>query len=177
MRIVPSKRYPGLVTHVSDDVHRVHTEALQKEILEDSVEELLDIDYEKMFESRVDETFFQFVELYGKRHGTSGILVLNAHGGTINGQWKFQDGKCQKSVQAWINRNGKSCTAIVLLVCNGGGHDVKSRHALTFIPDTVVGGGISFDLNFRTFHYTLLLPSGEEINNDTIDWHIAQIRN
>lgn len=174
MQIIASKRYPGVITHVSEDIHLAHEALLTDDVLESSVQELLDYDYERIFESNIDETFFQFVELYGRRNGSSGILVLNAHGGTVDGTWKFQDGKRVRSVQNWINKHGKTCTAIVLLVCNAGGHDVRSRHALTFIPDTIVGSGI-LARYLHSFHYTLLLPSGEEIDNNTIDWHVAQL--
>jgi hypothetical protein len=177
MRIVRLSDFPRVVMHVSDDVYSAQEGLLKEGVLESSVAELLATEFERMFQEHVDEKFMEFVQLYGEQHGRSGIRVLNACGGSRDGKWEYQDESFHELVQVWIDRNEEEYAALVLMVGNEDGHSVWSRNALVFIPDAMIGMGPEFDLRFREFHFTLRLPlTGEEIDSNTIDWHISELK-
>lgn len=175
MRVLALKNFPGVVMHVSDDVYNAHQVSLEEETFGVTMEESLEMDFERMFQDRIDDVFFQYVKAYGNKRGSSGIIVLNVNGCTHNGKWAYVDDAFWENVQAWIDRHDTTCAALVLMVGNEDGHSVTSKSALVFVPDAMVGAGIEFDLRLREFHFTLCLPGGEEIDSNTIDWHLANV--
>lgn len=178
MRIVPLGLYPGVVMHVSDDVYQTHTLSIREDrVPETEVEDLLARDYESMLLERVDEKFLEFVRLYGKKHGRSGILVLDACGGMSTGKWGYEDAPFREPVQDWIDRNEENYAALVFMVGNEKGSSAKSKKALVFIPDAMIGKGGDYAINLREFHFTLRLPeTGEEIDGYTIDSFLAELQ-
>jgi hypothetical protein len=175
MYIHRSKKFPGVVIHVSDVVFREVQEAAAciHSMEGDSIEEVIDHQYEDMFFVETQDRFLEFVRLHGARRGCSEIHVLNAHGGRKDGKWVYEDRSRSFSLQTWIDRHAKQAAAIVLTVCNADGLTVGSRHVPIFIPDNIVGTGFAF---LGEYHFTMRLPSGEEVDQYTIDYHLKQIR-
>ncbi len=175
MFIHRSTKYAGVVIHVSHEVYQEALAAVAEgpSVEGSTLEEVLDRQYEDMFFVEAQAPFLQFVRLHGARRGCSEIHVLNAHGGSKDGTWVYQDKSRLLSLQTWINRQGKQAAAIVLTVCNTHGLTVKSRHVPIFIPDRNVGSGFAF---IDEVNYTMRLPDGEEVDLYTIDYHLKRIR-
>ena len=174
MYIHRSQKFPGVVVHTSEEVYQ---EALAivaggPSLEGSTIEEILDRQYEDMFSVEAQAPYLEFVRLHGARRGCSEIHVLNAHGGSSNGQWIYEDRSRSFSLQTWIDRHAKQAAAIVLTVCNADGLTVRSRHVPIFIPDNIVGTGFAF---LGEYHFTMRLPSGEEVDRYTIDYHLKQI--
>jgi hypothetical protein len=175
MHIHRSNKFLGVVVHVSDAVYREAQEIVAggPSLDGNSIEEVFDHQYEEMFFAKAQDQFLEFVRLHGVRRGCSEIHVLNAHGGNKDGKWIYEDRSRSFSLQTWIDRHAKQAAAIVLTVCNADGLTVASRHTPLFIPDNIVGIGLAF---LGEYHYTMRLPSGEEVDRYTIDYHLKQIR-
>lgn len=196
MRIVESKEFPGFFVHVSGDIEeerRHEIEMPSPQVLElrnvveklqgnksplaeqsACVEDYLDRDIREMFIKKIDPKFLEFVRLRGERAQSSGIGVLIAHGttGEDGMTWLYQDGNRFIPVQRWIVRQDRKYSALLLVVCNEGHHNVLARHTPVFIPDDVVEHGF---ITTQDYHYTLLLPGGEEVDNGNIDWYLKNV--
>ncbi len=197
MRVVESKEFPGFFVHVSSDIEAERrleiatpprpqdlqfVGAVQKMLGKESsptersqsVEDYLDRDIHQMFVRKIDPKFLEYVRLRGERTQRSGIGVLFAHGTTSEDgrTWLYQDGDVLTPVQRWINRNDRTHAALLLVVCNADQCDVRVRLTPIFIPDNVVEHGF---VSTQDYHYTMLIPGGEEVDDGSIDWHLENI--
>jgi hypothetical protein len=177
MHIVASKKFPNVVIHASNDVFAEALGIIREGFsLEGStLEEIFDGQYEEIFFQRVGTSFQEFIRRHGALRQCSQILVLNAHGGAVNGEWTYEDRLRSYSLQTWVDRHAKNAAAIVLMVCNEHGMTVTSKHTPVFIPDRVIGKGLAFELEHLSFHYTMRMPDGEEVDAYTIDYHLRKL--
>ncbi|MCX6780503.1 MAG: hypothetical protein NT003_00060 [Candidatus Magasanikbacteria bacterium] len=197
MRVVESKEFPGYFFHLSRDIEAERMleitaspdtqllkmvnairESFGKESVRNDrsqrIEDYLDRDLHHMFFQKIDPKFLEYIRLRGERTQRSGIGVLFAHGttGEDGRTWLYRDGAVFTPVQRWINRHDRKYAALLLVVCNEDGCDVLVRRTPIFIPDNIVEHGF---VSTQDYHYTMLIPGGEEVDDGSIDWHLKNI--
>lgn len=96
----------------------------------ESIEAFLRAGYEKMVldNPEVKEIF----SLYGKLNGLQGEAFLDAHGDSTRQWWVYKNGKSERHVQGWIDRNDGKYSALIIAVCNPGEFKPVSRKSLLF---------------------------------------------
>lgn len=174
------KRVPledGVIVHVStDEWLAAHIEIADEDSVEigRTLQDELRSQYERMFLARVDQKFLDLVEKYAALKDKPNIGVLNAHGTSRDGLWVYQDGIRFRTVSSWIKAHEHEYAAVVLMVCNGNQCNIPPAETLIFMPDNLVGSGILFDAE-HDIHFTLMTPSGEEIDSYTIDYYLDHV--
>ena len=83
------------------------------------------------------------------------IGVLDAHGSSVHGIWKFRDLFKRYVVQEWINQHDKEYDILLIHVCNPEKVIPKASHPILVVPQ----GNISIEKSYQDLENLIIMPN------------------
>tara|TARA_Y100000310_G_C20571038_1_gene758046 strand:+ start:703 stop:1224 length:522 start_codon:yes stop_codon:yes gene_type:complete len=152
------------------------TDDIAKELGVNTVDEAED-ELERSLKLLLQERpkFREFIDVYGQVNGLAGLAVLSAHGlaNDSSSTWKYVDGEGVEEIQTWIDSNDGDYSALLLYSCNGDHYTPTSKQSVILVPDRKI---IDIPHIFNEPVYSLLVPGREEVDSNTVDYEIEEMK-
>jgi hypothetical protein len=115
----------------------------------------------------------KLIELYTKKQNLKGTAILSAHGESVDGRWKYNDGEHDFLVQGWINAKDEQYGLLIIHSCNPEGDEIQSKKSAVLVPNVVYN---EFKHLQGLVNIELYIPGMKYIDSYTTEHSLKQLK-